>query len=818
MVELEINNKKTIVEDSVSIIEAADKIGVYIPRLCYHKKLSVAANCRICLVEVGTSRKPLPACATPVTIGMKVFTKSKKALNAQRAAMEFLLINHPLDCPICDQGGECELQDLAMGFGRAHSTYEDIKRAVFSDNIGPLIDTEMTRCIQCTRCVRFGEEIAGLSELGIIDRGEKESISTYVKHFMQSELSGNIIDICPVGALTNKPARYQGRSWEYRETPSIAPHDCVGGNIFLHSRWQEFMPQREIMRAVPRENNEVNEIWMSDRDRFSHFAVYDDSRIYLPRIKKNEKWEETSWEGAFNIIKQRTQAIIKQQDVSQIGVLSSSSATIEEYYLLQKWLRGLGSHNIDHRIRWQDFRDQNSFTTFPSLGLPIAEIENLNVIVLIGSNIRFEQPLISHRINKAHKKGAKILAINPMDYSFVFDLSEKIIVSPTVLIDTLSDIANALIKAKSSKKAKTIAEVLTSTKKSAIFLGEHALHHKEASKIRKWVNFISQKTGATMGLLTEGANSAGAWLAGAVPHRLPSGDPINPPGLNSRTMLTSNPLKVYFLLNIEPEFDCAYAAKALQALEQAEFVVSLTTFTTPTMESYADILLPIAPFSESSGTYVNVEGRWQSFSPASIPKKDSQPAWKVVHVLGNYFDLSGFSYKTIKEVRYELNQIISLNSTISSQSIVIPHVDGVQKSDKSFLDPMVKLSLRDLKDNRTYRNKGDFRSKNELEISDLVRLAPWPIVRVDHLVRRSLPLQETLSAEFRTIRLNRKTAEKLNFNEGDQITAIQNDSRITLPLVIDERLADNTVLLASGLVETEKFGQAETAIILERGP
>ena len=817
MIEFEIDDKKTIVEDGCSIIEAADSIGVYIPRLCYHKKLSVAANCRICLVEVGKSRKPLPACATPIVMGMKVFTKSKKALNAQRATMEFLLINHPLDCPICDQGGECELQDLAMGFGRAHSVYEDIKRAVFSENIGPLIDTEMTRCIQCTRCVRFGEEIAGLSELGIIDRGEKECISTYVKHFMQSELSGNIIDLCPVGALTDKPARYQGRGWEYQETPSIAPHDCVGGNIFLHSRWQEFMPQREIMRAVPRENDGVNETWMSDRDRFSHFAVYDDSRIYLPRIKKNEKWKEISWKEAFNTIKKRTKTIIEQQSVSQIGALLSSSATIEEYYLLQKWLRGLGGYNIDHRIRWQDFRDQDVFANFPSLGLPIAEIENLNAILLIGSNIRSEQPLISHRINKAHRKGAKILAINPMDYSFVFNLSEKIIVSPTVLVNVLVDIASALMKEKSSKKAKAVAEILASTKKSAIFLGEHALHHKEASKIRAWVDFISRKTKSTVGLLTEGANSAGAWLAGAVPHRLPGGKPTNLSGLNARAMLMSDPLKAYFLLNIEPEFDCTYPVKALQALEQAELVVSLTTFATPAMESYADILLPIAPFSESSGTYVNVEGRWQSFSPASTPKKDSQPAWKVLRILGNYFDLPGFSYKTIKEISREIRQIISLNSPIALQS-VISQVDGMKNTDQSFslLDSVVKT--QDLWDSLVYSSKCDCRNNSRLETSELIRLAPWPMVRIDHLVRRSLPLQETLSKEFSSIRINKKTAEKLNFNEGDQVTAIQNNSRITLPLVIDERLANNTVLLASGLIETAQFGQAETAIVLERGP
>ncbi|PNT89134.1 NADH-quinone oxidoreductase subunit NuoG [Coxiella burnetii] len=786
MVELEIDGKKTTAEEGASIIEAADEMGVYIPRFCYHKKLSVAANCRMCLVEVEKSGKPLPACATPVTAGMKVFTQSKKALEAQRAVMEFLLINHPLDCPICDQGGECELQDLAMGFGRAHSNYEDTKRAVFSDDIGPLIETEMTRCIQCTRCVRFGEEIAGLPELGVINRGEKEAISTYVKHFMRSELSGNIIDICPVGALTDKPARYQGRGWEYRETPSIAPHDCVGGNIFLHSRWQEFVPQREVMRAVPRENDEVNETWMSDRDRFGHFAVYHESRLYQPRIKKDGKWEAISWEDALRIVKEKTQAIIEKHGASQTGALLSPSATIEEYFLFQKWLRGLGSHNIDHRVRWQDFRDQNTFDAFPNLGMPITELENLNAILLIGSNVRFEQPLLSHRMNKAYGEGAKILAINPMDYPFVFGINEKMIVSPSVLIPALADVAKALAKEKSSEKAKVIAETLVSAEKAAIFLGEHALHHPEAAKIREWAHFIAQQSGATVGLLTEGANSAGAWLAGALPHRRPGGQRLDSPGLDAKAMLTTDPLKAYFLLNLEPEFDCAYPAQALHTLNQAEWVVAFTTFTTPTMESYADILLPIAPFSESGGTYVNAEGRWQWASAASVPEKDAQPAWKVLRVLGNYFDLPSFDYKTIEEVTREINDMAHDKSRIE---------EGHSRSPISVEEKPI--------------------GENDEEA--LTRFAPWPMVRVDHLVRRSLPLQETLAKEFKTIRLNTKTAKKFNFNEGDQLTAIQGESRITLPLAIDDRLADNTVLLASGLVETAGVGQAEAPIILERG-
>ncbi|QTS83673.1 NADH-quinone oxidoreductase subunit NuoG [Coxiella endosymbiont of Amblyomma nuttalli] len=783
MVEIEIDGKKTMIEDTASIIEAADAMGIYIPRFCYHKKLSVVANCRMCLVEVNKSGKPMPACATSVTAGMKVFTRSQKTIEAQRAVMEFLLINHPLDCPICDQGGECELQDLAMGFGRSSSNYDKTKRAVFSENIGPLVETEMTRCIQCTRCVRFGEEIAGLPELGVINRGEKEVISTYIRHFMQSELSGNIIDLCPVGALTDKPARYQGRGWEYHENAAIAPHDCVGGNIFFHTRWQQYAPQRTVMRAVPRENNAINETWMSDRDRFSHFGFYHESRIYQPRIKNNGKWLDVSWEKALIAIKTKIGTLIKKQGASQIGALTSSSATVEEYYLLQKWLRGLGSHNIDHRIRWQDFRDQNAFPIFPNLGLPIADIENLTVILLVGSNVRFEQPLINHRINKAYSAGAKILAINPVDYPFAFEINEKIIVSPQRLLEVLHMII--------SEKSHAIIGTLAKAEKAAIFLGEHALHHAEASEIRTWAYFIGEKCGASVGLLTEGGNSAGAWLVGAIPHRGLAGELLDSPGLDAKTMLTADPLKAYFLLNVEPELDSAYAAEAKNTLINAEFVVCLTTFLSSEMESYADILLPIAPFSESGGTFVNVEGRWQSCIPVSTPENDSQPAWKVFRTLGNLFGLPGFDYETLQKVQSSLMPAIS-NLTLARS----PIVQNIKQS--SFSQP-----------SHPCENDG-------IGESFLMRLAPWPMFCVDNIVRRSQPLQETLADRLNNIRLNANTASRLNFMVGDSVTAIQGKSRVTLPLMIDERLADNTVLLFSGLIATAGFGQADTTIRLER--
>ncbi|QHG92315.1 NADH-quinone oxidoreductase subunit G [Coxiella endosymbiont of Amblyomma sculptum] len=803
MFEIEIDNKKITVEKKVSIIEAADRIGIYIPSFCYHKKLSIAANCRMCLVEVQGIVKLLPACATLVTPGMKVLTKSQKVIEAQRFVMEFLLINHPLDCPICDQGGECELQDLSMGFGRSRSDYVEQKRTVFSEDIGPLIKTEITRCIQCTRCVRFGEEIAGLPEFGVINRGEKSVISAYIKYLIQSELSGNVIDICPVGALTDKPAQYRGRGWEFCEIPTIAPHDCVGGNIFLHSRCKEFSPQHEIVRSVPRENEMVNETWMSDRDRFSHFGLCHPTRIYQPQIKEKTGWKTVSWEKALQIVKDRTRSFIERNEVHQLGALVSPNTSVEDLYLFQKWFRGLGSANIDHRVRWQDFRDQENFAVFPNLGISIAEIEEMDAILLVGSNIRFEQPLLSHRINKAHAKKASVLAINPMDFPFIFTLKEKMIVSLMELPNALAQVAKMvgnniptiLEEVRPEKKAKIIAEVLKNSKKSVILLGEHALRHKNSSAIRALAQFIGRQSGANVGFLTEGANSAGAWLVGAIPHRGPAGRRLTTVGLDAKKMLMEHRLKAYFILNLELELDCSYPLAAIRALRDAELVVSLTTFTNAKMKDYSDIILPIAPFSESEGTFVNVEGRMQLFSAAGVPEKNAQTGWKVFRVLGNCFELPGFGYKKIQDVRHEISQIIPELSWDEEKTVC------TEEKNRSFFALNSECVLK-------------LQKKNSV----LTRLAPWPMVRTDNLVRRSNPLQKTLKNQMfsSSIGLNYKTASRLGFKAGDQISAIQDQHCITLPLVIEDRLANNTVFLASGLNQTAGFGRAESEIILKR--
>jgi NADH-quinone oxidoreductase subunit G len=791
MVELEIDGKKIKVPDGSTIIEASDQAGIYIPRFCYHKKLSIAANCRMCLVEVEKVGKPLPACATPVTGGMIVFTQSPKALEAQRAVMEFLLINHPLDCPICDQGGECELQDLSMGFGRGFSEYSETKRAVSSKDIGALIETEMTRCIHCTRCVRFGEEVAGFRELGVVNRGEHSEITTFVKHFVKSELSGNVVDLCPVGALTNKPARYKGRGWEYREHPNVSPHDCVGSNLYLHSRGRQSVPQRTVMRAVPKENEAINETWLADRDRFSCHGLYNKSRALQPQVKRKSRWSNVGWERALLEIVDRTNAILQNQGAEQIAALASSSSTTEELYLLQKIMRSLGSNNIDHRIRQQDFSDQAVAPDHPGLHGKIADLEDTNAVLLVGSNVRYEQPLIGCRISKAASENdAVIMAINSQDYTFTFPIKYKAIVAPQCIVSTLAEVAKVLADGAGEKikglgrvtptaSTKAIATQLKDAESAQIMLGEQAMNHPEAAQIRALSQAIAKLSQAKVSILSDGANSAGAWLAGAVPHRGAAGEELESIGLTAKELLTTKPVRAYFIFNFEPEHDCAYSAEALAALKESGLVVCFTSFVSKQMKEYADFILPISPFISTAGTYVNAEGRWQSFAAVSVPQDEVKPGWKVLRVLGDFFKLDGFSYKTAHEVQEEIKKKVDAMGA----SLPKIHPISVAKVDKD----------------------------------SLVRLAPWPMYRVDSLVRHSEPLQSSLPDTIDAIKVNSTTAKKLKLTEGENVVATQSTSQVTLPLLIDEQLADDTVLLPSALEKTAGFGQAEAQITLERG-
>ena len=731
MIEFELDGKPLSVPEGTTIIEAADKAGVYIPRFCYHKKLSIAANCRMCLIEVEKMGKPLPACATPITKDMKVKTKSDMATKAQRDVMEFLLINHPLDCPICDQGGECELQDLSMGFGQSKSEYNEPKRAVCSGDIGPLIETEMTRCIQCTRCVRFGEEVAGLREMGIVNRGEKEEIGTYVKHFLKSEVSGNIIDLCPVGALTNKPARYQMRGWEVKEHASISPHDCVGTNMFLHSRANDLSTyssnakgsvhasERVIFRSVPRENESINEMWMSDRDRFSVEGLYHKDRVYKPLMKKNGKWVEVEWAYALEAIAHLTTHIRDTEGADKIAGIAGYSSTIEEYYLFQKLIRALGSNNIDHRIRESDFTDQMHRPLFPQLNMKIADIEECDTILLVGSDVRHEQPIISTRIFKAYQEGLKVMAVNPEDYSFVYALSEKII--NVDIVNSLAEIAKSLSERASvkiaglenivpSKGAKQISEQLLSSKKAIIILGAYALHHPHAATLRALVHLIHQLSGAATGSLTDGANSAGAWIAGCVPHRDAGGNPLLHVGRDAKALLTTDPVSAYFILDTELELDSAYAEKALEALSQSKLTVCFSTFASEKMREYADFILPITPFSENEGTFVNVTGEWQSFKSVGVPHGESKPAWKVLRVLANKMDLPGFNYETANSIRDE----IASHSGDARVANCVRETSVAQQ----------KIALPSFNPN--------------------IKIPEWHMYRDNALVRRAKALQETL--------------------------------------------------------------------------
>lgn len=778
MIEFEIDGQKLSAPEGSMIIEAADAAGIYIPRFCYHRKLSIVANCRMCLVEVANARKPIPACATPVTQDMKVFTASPAALESQREVMQFLLINHPLDCPICDQGGECELQDLSMGYGRSKSDFNEPKRSVASEDIGPLIETWMTRCIHCTRCVRFGEEVAGLRELGVTFRGEHAEIGTYVKHFMRSELSGNIIDLCPVGALTAKPSRYSERAWELKEHASIAPHDCVGSNIYINTRGQEYLPQRVVMRVNPRDAETVNECWISDRDRFSYEGLYHTDRVTKPRMKKNGVWEYVDWKYALMAVADRLQAICQHQSADQIAALISPNSTVEESFLMQKLIRSLGSPHIDHRLRVSDFSDQAARAYTQPLGCQIADLETMNAVLLIGSMIRYEQPLLAHRINKAVNDGANAMTINPVDYQFTFPVSHQLIHHD--LVSQLADVvsAAALLTKQTvevvshvtlSASAQAIAQALVDAEKGHILLGNLADEHPQAAQLRALAQQLSALTGCTFGCVSHGANSTGATLAGAVPFQGPAGASVHTKGHDAKSLLSSHPVRAYLLLNTEPEFDTAYPAQALETLKAAGCVVAMTTHATPEMEAYADFILPVSPFSETPGSYVNIEGMWQHFSAASESHGDAKPAWKVLSVLAHFLELEEFEYRTAHMVHQEIETLLESAQLASAEET---------------------LSLEPV---------------SALELLPVVIAQPHHY-RIDGLVRRANALQDCISDDDQAMRLNSATATQLGLMGAEIVNVTQADVTCDFPCMIDESIADQVVLLPAAMKETNLVG------------
>jgi NADH-quinone oxidoreductase subunit G len=639
------------------IIRVTDAHRVYVPRFCYHDKLSIAANCRMCLVEVEKAPKPLPACATPVAEGMKVFTGSPRAIGAQRATMEFLLINHPLDCPICDQGGECELQDLAVGFGRDVSRFHERKRVVADENLGPLIATDMTRCIQCTRCVRFTEEIAGIQELGMIGRGEDMKVRVAIEHTVHHELSGNVIDLCPVGALVSKPYRFTARAWEMTSEPLVAPHDGFGTNLFGH------VLRGKLMRVVPRENEALNETWIPDRDRFSYEGVYSHDRLLTPMIRTGRAWATTDWQSALAQV-----AADLRTHARGVGALASASSTTEELYLLNRVIRGIGSHNIDHRLRQHDDRDQQADPAYPSLGLPIADVERLDALLVVGSNLRREVPMLAHRVRKAALRGAQIAFVNPARFDYQFRVAEFIDASPMKLVAELAailaaclagsqqppDHVAALVRAaRIEDRHRTVATLLKAGERRAIWLGALALRHAAFSDLRALAAALAQVIGSSCGVLAEGANAAGAYLAGAVPHR-DAGARAVAPGLSAAQMLKA-PLPAYVLFGVEPWAD-ALDPRCLRTLASAERVIAITPFISDSLREVAHVLLPMATFAETAGTYVNFEGLWQSFGAATAPLGEARAGWKVLRVLGNALGLNAFEYQSADAVRDEVRR------------------------------------------------------------------------------------------------------------------------------------------------------------------
>ena len=658
-VNIEVNGVAIKARKNETIMRATDRQGIYIPRFCYHDKLPIVANCRMCLVEVEKAPKPLPACATPVAEGMKIFTHSVKAIGAQRATMEFLLINHPLDCPICDQGGECELQDLALGFGRDVSRFAERKRVVKDKNLGPLVSTDMTRCIHCTRCVRFGLDVAGIQEMGATGRGEYMEIGTYIERSVDHELSGNIIDLCPVGALNSKPFRYRGRGWEMTQYPLISPHDGVGTQLYGH------VLRGRLMRVVPRECEEINETWIADRDRFSYEGLYSDDRLLNPQLRHSDgSWREVEWDQALEAAVNALKGAAAGPD--GLGLLAHPSSTLEELYLLARLADGLGSAHIDHRLRQRDFRDQAADARAPGLGLAIAAIDQLDALLVVGSNLRHEVPILAHRVRKASLRGAKIHFINPARFEYLFPVARYLITPnagevtalAAVLLAALGDapapaaMATLLAGVAVADEHRAIAEALKNGARRAIWLGALSVRSGRYSELRALARALAAATGASFGELAEGGNAAGAYLAGVLPHRGAAGAARASSGWDARAMLEQT-LSGYLLLHCEPWADAALPG-ALETLAKSGGVVAVTPYASDEMKRIAQVLLPAGAFAESSGTYVNLEGRWQSQAGAVKPLGAARPAWKILRVLGNLLNLPAFDYQSSEQIRDEL--------------------------------------------------------------------------------------------------------------------------------------------------------------------
>jgi NADH-quinone oxidoreductase subunit G len=770
MLELEIDGKALQVAEGSSVIDAAHQAGIYIPHFCYHKKLSIAANCRMCLVQVEKAPKPMPACATPVTKGMKVFTHSDMAVKAQKGVMEFLLINHPLDCPICDQGGECQLQDLAVGYGSSASRYQEEKRVVVNKNLGPLVSTDMTRCINCTRCVRFTQEIAGQMELGQAFRGDRAEIMPFIEKTVDSELSGNIIDLCPVGALTSKPFRFSARTWEMSRRRSVSPHDGLGSNLIVQTKHDR------VLRVLPLENEDINECWLSDKDRFSYEGLNCVDRLARPMIKQGGVWKEVEWNQALDYVAHALRDVAKDHGPAAVGAIVSPHGTLEEVYLAGKLMRGLGSDNVDFRLRQVDFSGKRAGT--PWLGMKIAELNKLDRVLVVGSFLRKEQPLIAQRLRQAVKRGAQVSVIHVADDDLLMNLTGKLIAAPSQLPDRLAQVVKAAAELKGvaceltisvSAEARQIAESLASGKNVAVLLGNFAQQHERAAALNALAQQLAGHLGCRFGLLGEAANSVGGYVARA----LPASD-----GMNAAQML-AEPRKAYLVVGAEPELDCADGAQASAALKQGESVIVLSPFKSVAALDYADAILPVSPFTETSGTFVNMEGRVQSFQAVNRPLGETRPGWKVLRVLGNLLKLEGFEFESSETVRDEA---------------LAGKPEFVGGLDNSLSDVAVSLAAG----------------------SGLERVADVPIYFADPLVRRAPSLQKTRDAAVPTARMNAATLARLGVAAGSQVKVSRGGTPIVLVAQLDAGLADDCVRVAAGHASTAGLGPLSGNLTVEK--
>lgn len=774
MVELTVDGNKVEVPEGSMVMHAAQKVGLYVPHFCYHKKLSIAANCRMCLVEVEKAPKALPACATPVTNGMVVHTCSEKARAAQKSVMEFLLINHPLDCPICDQGGECQLQDLAVGYGGSSSRYQEEKRVVFHKDLGPLVSAEeMSRCIHCTRCVRFGQEIAGVMELGMLGRGEHSEITTFVGRSIESELSGNMIDICPVGALTSKPFRYSARTWELARRRSVSPHDSLGANLVVQVKGDR------VMRVVPFEDEAVNECWISDRDRFSYEGLNSEDRLSAPMIKGTDgKWQEASWSDALAAVAQGLSRVRDSFGAGQIGALASEYATTEEYALLGRLVRSLGSENIDFRLRQTDPAFDAALTGAPWLGMPIAELDNLDRVLVVGSFLRKDHPLMAQRLRQAAKRGTQILMVDSAADDPLMPVAARITVAPSELARALAEVAVALAQAKEQavpaefssvvpgENAKLIAASLASGANIAVLMGNLAVASAQASTLAANGRAVAELAGGKFGFLTSGGNTVGGYLAGAIPGK---------GGKNAAAML-AEPLKAYVVLHAEPLLDADNGQQAIAALRGAQFAVALTPYRSAAAE-WADVMLPVSPFTETSGTFVNAQGLPQSFKGTVTPFGQTRPGWKVLRVLGNVLHLAGFDDETSESVR---------------DAVLAGGIEGRLSNE-------IKAPL----------GLGQV-------ASGLERVADVPIYRTDAMVRRSEPLQAAPASKKPAAAMNGRTLTSLGLTAGVKVRVSSGQGAVELETVQDDAVADRAVRISAAFENTAALGGAFGQISVER--